>query len=212
MVTMPVNPIVADTWEVRVHFSRSDGEEMVNTFYVDDNGDDLDAAQAADVSGVVTGAWTDNLIPVMSDSVTMDKIVVTDLDVANGAQFIFSPALAGALSDNALPNQTAGVVTWRTNTRGRSFRGRTYLGGFTEAGSVGSSPSGGVLTAMTDWAADMMGGMTALPHEMQVVSRYELNPTPPPSSIPRVTNLATDITSATVDLAWKTQRRRAIKG
>ena len=210
--TMPVNPIVPDTYEIRVHFSRSDGEEMVNTFNVDNDGSVLDGTIAADLLAVITGAWTDNLIPLMSNSVTLDRVTITDLDVLNGPQFIYTPGLVGALSDNPIPNQVAAVVTWRTQLRGKSFRGRTYLGGFTEAHSVGGAPDATLFSAVSDWASDMFGGFDALTHPMLVVSRYTLNPTPPPPSIPRGTNIRTIVIGSNVDIAWKTQRRRALKG
>jgi len=212
MGLMAVNPIVPNTWEVRCHFSRTDGEEMVNTFYVDDGGGSLGPSDATDIVAVVEGAWTDDLIPYMSNSVSLDKITVTDLTTLSGPQFITASALVGALSDNPIPNQVAGVVTWRTDTRGRSFRGRTYLGGFTEAHSVGGAPDGTLRSAMADWASDLNGGFAGLPHTQTVVSRYHQAVAGVPPTIPRVTNLSTAITAWSVDLAWKTQRRRALKG
>lgn len=209
---MPVNPIVPDTYEVRVHFSRSDGEEMINVFNADAGGAPLDNTINAALLAVVEGAWTDNLIPLMSDSVTMDKVTITDLNSLAGPQRINAVALVGALSDNPIPNQVAGVVTWRTFTRGKSFRGRSYLGGFTEAHSTGSAPDGALSSALGDWAADMAGGFTTATHPLMVVSRYHQVVPGVPPTVPRVTNIATSIESWSVDLAWKTQRRRAVKG
>lgn len=209
---MPVNPIVPDTYEIRVHFARSDGEEMVNTVYADAGGAPLDSTINAALLAVVEAAWDDNLMPLMSNTVTMDKVTITDLNTLSGPQFINSVSHVGALSDNPIPNQVAAVVTWRTNTRGRSFRGRTYLGGFTEAHSAGSAPDGTLWSAIADWASDLNTGLTTATHPLMVVSRYHQVVPGVPPTVPRVTNIATSVEGLSVDLAWKTQRRRAVKG
>jgi len=209
---MPVNPVVPDTAEVRVHFGLPGNEEMVNVFNVDVGATTLDATLATSLANTVEGCYQDHLLTTISDLVGIDRIVVTDLRVANGPQFTISGSFVGSNADSLLPTQTAAVVRWTTNTRGRSFRGRTFLGGFTEATSSGQSPAPAALTDFEAFAAAIIADLSALTHPLVIVSRYEPNPTPPPSSVPRAANIATEVTGSFVDRAWHTMRSRALKG
>lgn len=209
---MPVNPIVPNTAECRVHFGLPGNEEMVNVLNLLIGSATFDDTLAGAVFTAVADAYNDNLIPLMSNLVELQTMVLTDLRTDPGGQRKLQVNQLGALSDNILPTQVSAVVRWSTDTRGRSFQGRSYIGGFTEANSAGQSPTPTLLTALASFATQLRVDLGTADAPLAVVSRYETNPTPPPSSIPRVTNLSTEVTGYFVDQAWHTRRSRALKG
>jgi hypothetical protein len=169
--------------------------------------DDLDQALTDNIGDLLADAYGE-LLGATSDSFHWDTVTVTDVRTVDGPQFVATTFddLVGTSSANPLPYQTAGLISWSTNTRGRSYRGRTYLGLFTEAFSDGRNVAAGLVTAMGAFATVIReGGAFA------VLSRYTLNPTPPPNTIPRDPGIATLITGSTVHPLWRTQRRRATR-
>jgi len=149
----------------------------------------------------------DEIAPVLNNTWALQSIVVTDLREEEGAQFtvVGAPSLVvGEKAVDALPFQTAALVTWYTAVRGRSFRGRTYLGGFCEDGSSGRSIAGAVQTALEGFAAQI-----TLSGEVGIISRFH-GVDEDGVAIPRNPAIITPITSALVHPNWRTQRRRAL--
>lgn len=207
---MPVNPIVTDVAEVRVHLSIDGTEEAMNVLNFNVGATPTDADLQALIDAVAN-AYADKLQPFWSDKVVMDDVVATFLGEEDGSRVYGDSTTTGALTTAPLPYQTALVVSWKTATRGKSYQGRTYLAGFTEANSDGANPDDALIGGVLDWCADIMAiGTGPLASPLTIVSRYEPNPTPPPSSVPRATNLTTTVTAYRVDRVWKTQRRRAL--
>lgn len=209
---MPVNPVVPNVAEMRVHFSLPLGEEMLNVHNCDIGAATLDFTLANAIAGAYVAAWTAELQSSIADTVSIDGIVVTDLRTTTGPSFDLAYTVPGTETSQLLPGQVAAVVKWKTALRGRSYQGRTYLGGFGEDQSAGQSPSPTCLTAIQDFADALIGGLSTANADLSIVSRYEPNPSPPPGSIPRVTNIRTAVSSAQVDQAWHTHRSRALKG
>lgn len=205
----PVNPVVPSTYELRSLFEIGAGQTMVQTINVERGGVTLTSALATTLAGILTTAWGSNLQTAQPASTVYESVTVTDLNVANGPQFVVPVGTAGLDGGQPLPNQTSALIVWRTNTRGPSYRGRTFWGGFAESASDGSGPGSSALAALNSWAAAVMAAFTTATHQMVVVSRYEHNPSPPPISIPRATNITTAITSGVADTFWKTLRSRA---
>lgn len=201
---MPFIP-VEDGLEVVVQGHR-DSVIIQNVFGYNTT-DPLDQSLANVIGNVLSDAYSE-LLGATSDSFTWDSVTVTDVRTVDGPQFTaasFAP-LDGTDAANPLPYQTAGLISWGTNTRGRSFRGRTYLGLFCEDHSDGRNLSTDLKAAMADFADFIIDD-----GNFAVLSRYTLNPTPPPNTIPRVLGIATPITGYTVHPLWRTQRRRATR-
>jgi len=85
----------------------------------------------------------------LADSVTLENVTVTDMRV-QGAPLVQSTAAAlDGIDDGEQVNPSLScIVTLRTAQRGRSFRGRMYLGGFAETWLVEGL-----------WHADVMTGV-----------------------------------------------------
>jgi hypothetical protein len=134
-----------------------------------------------------------------------DEVVVTDLRTEGAPEFTSQAGgfpFVGTDSAQSLPFQTAAVTTWRTALRGRSFRGRTYLGGFTEAFSDGRNPSSTLLTAINEWRDDMLEINDTMGGGIGVISRRH-------NKGVRLIGVVNQITSGDVATFWATQRRRA---
>jgi hypothetical protein len=128
------------------------------------------------------------------------QCVVTDLRVEGGPQYTADSGfpIAGGDAGAPLPNQTALVVTWRTATRGRSFRGRTYTGGWGEAASNGNSPNNTALTAIRGASEDLI---TAFGGALGVLSRVH-------DKDLRSEAILTEITASEVGAVWDEMRSR----
>jgi hypothetical protein len=192
--------VIADTYEVTQHFSLTGGEEMVNVFHIYGSGagGNLNQSAANAIGDAVFNAWNDNLKGVTYTGNSFDTVKTKDISTANGPAFEKAFTTSGTNGSDPLPNGVTSVVTWRTGSTGRSFRGRSYIGGFTEGSSTGNSPSITLTGDLNGWAQDLIDNIDALTFALSVASRVleEVNP----------------ITSFVVRSAWHSQRRRNLKG
>jgi hypothetical protein len=140
-----------------------------------------------------------------SDQLDLVEVRATDLSSASGPVVSLSPATPayGVLTSPPLPGMVAVVITHRTASRGRSFRGRTYFGGLVEEDVTGNNVvAGRIASLLSNWAA-VLSEAEAEGHQFGIVSRYTNN-------APRTTGIITPVTSSafrntTVD----SQRRRS---
>ncbi len=161
-----------------------------------------------DAIGTVLSAAYGELLGAQKTTVTYDSVVVTELATETGAQFTATTFGSGAGTDTAelLPFQTAALISWGTSTRGRSFRGRTYIGGFCEDQSSGRDIAADLLEALTDFTEHVLGDAG-----FAVVSRFSGVDPDTGKPIPRAEGLVTPFSFATVHPLWRTQRRRATR-
>ncbi len=164
------------------------------------------AVTPTDLSGVfaVVDAWlTTYYSTLFHPSVSFDEIVVTDISVANGQQQVYVPTtLVGGGSGTAAAANAAFVASLRTAHTGRSFRGRTYVGGmstsqFTDAQHVGAGYAAAVNNAFTH----LLAAAITAGYKLCVLSRY-LN------KVLRAVGLLTEIISIITDTKVDSQRRR----
>ena len=84
-----------------------------------------------DVGNHVIGGWTitNGLTGLQSEDVQYTGLTVTPLDGTSLPTFISMDGTSGLVTDSPYAVQTAVVFTLKSLTRGRSGRGRLYLGG-----------------------------------------------------------------------------------
>lgn len=127
-------------------------------------------------------------------TVTITQVTYTILD-GTSASTVIGHALAGGQVSNAMPGEVATVVSFRTSTRGRSYRGRAFhppmtTGNYNADGTIAAS----VLTGyQAQWAA-FQADLVTITWE-HVVASY-------------LRTLATNVTSYSVDNKADVQRRR----
>lgn len=187
-----------------------DGQKIENTLYFKKTGG-WDIAEATNIGNGLLIWWTTLYSVFVSEAVTLREIYITDLETSTGFTVTVpapAPAPHGARSTSVLPNHVALTVSFRTNSRGRSYRGRNYISGFAEDQVVANTVDSGTLTDITD----AYEGLTAVASDVDatwvVVSRFagvdgDGHP------IPRVLGFGTNITAVTiVDPIVDSQRRR----
>lgn len=182
-------------------------EELINVFHVANAGlteatAQLVAAEFATFYTGVSGAGAGNrgIRDLLATSVQLSSITVQEIDaVPYLPPYEFFYSVAGTDAGDELAPQTAFMIQWRTPSGGRSGKGRTFLGGFTEnvnddATSIGR-PTDAFVDAVANAADDLMSRLDTLGADLSVVSYVDV--------------VARKVTSCRLTNRWATQRRRA---
>lgn len=120
---------VANTALVEIH-QRLFGEPLENTLYFEN-----EVAWDNDSLNLMCGAVEEwfrvQMLPWLSRDLTMVQVVATDLTTQTSGTYTLpvSPPEEGGRAQDSEPGSVAIVVSFRTAQRGRSFRGRNYVGG-----------------------------------------------------------------------------------
>ena len=207
---MPVNPVVADTFEVVVKGTIAGSVPWVNRFYRS-GVLPLDQSFADDIADVIASCY-DQIKGSWYTGTVATECVVTDVGVLGGAQFTSTSSfpVTGTDSTAPLPGQTAALISWTTDYRGAEGRGRTFLPGFAEGASDGNLLDAALIAQLATFVDILVDD-----GYWYVVSKYK-GTTPATSGksrlkpIPRVTNVTHLITGGLADTIWRTQRRRAL--
>lgn len=183
-------------------FQRLDSQELEQTLYFLKVGGWTVGGMTALAASLATW-WETNCAPFLSTDVTLVSIKVTDLSsqFAPTIESPIVPPIAGDQGNDALPNNAAAVVSFRTNSRGRSFRGRNYVAGIPDTSVVNNTLAGTLPTDITTAYQELQDVETAQGCVHVVVSRFSLG-------APRVAGLATEVVSYQTDETIRTQRRR----
>lgn len=148
--------------------------------------------------------WTTNIKPNMPTTLQLSDIRMTDLSSQTGQVFDYATGMpvVGTSASPSLPNSVACVFTKRTAQRGRSYRGRIYQYGLTEAAVTNNLLAGsnvsGYITAYNLLRSFSTATMT---WTFVVASRYN-------NGAPRTTGVATPVVNITSDGVIDSQRRR----
>lgn len=173
-------------WANVYGFSPDDPDVELTQTKVDELANDFRAFHVA-INGLQHTDWILSAVTVAdirtATSPTWDGVIST---------------LAGGATGDAMPPQSAVVMSHKSGNRGKSYNGRTYLNGFTESsngpqGEVSSTTRASILTAFGDLKTNL-ATLAGTPGALAVVSRKLLE--------------ANVITSTTIDAEWDRQNRR----
>lgn len=149
--------------------------------------------------------WTTDLAPWLSSDISLREMVCTDLSTQTGislSQAAPTPNPDGGVGFGSLPGNCAICVSFRTNFRGRSYRGRNFVAGLPETEVTGNTVATATVNGIQAAYGNLPTSISSFPWEHTVVSRY-LN------GAPRVAGASTPITSyVIVDPFVDSQRRR----
>lgn len=179
------------------------GVPVVNVYNVLDT-ETHDAARLGAIADVFHTWWVTNLKPVLNNSYVLQSITATNLTSSAGPQVerSYSTGNQGDLTGEQVAGNAALVISWRTALIGRSFRGRTYIGGLDGAATdTAQAVSPAFAAAMAGSAASLLDALTAAGAALAVLSRYA-------GKVLRVAGLLTEIVSVIVDTKIDSQRRR----
>jgi len=180
-----------------------DNQRIENTLYFRNvNTWDTEGLEAA--AALVADWFEDNILPVVTTDYVLREVYAVDLTTENSGSATHTVAAStqGLDSSPALPNNVAICVSFRTAQRGRSFRGRNYIAGLTEAdvtgNTIGASQSSALVTAYGQlFSLFPPGGAFWV-----VVSRFT-------AGLPRTVGISTPVTAVLiVDSTVDSQRRR----
>jgi len=126
-------PVIAFVYRCAVIQSLG-SERIVNVIHLR-NGD---APPASDVAEAMANAWGDDtgLVNLQSNDLNLLRVDCIQLDGTSptvSASFATADNQTGKDSGDAVPAQVAGIFTLRSGTRGRSHRGRVYIGGMAQS-------------------------------------------------------------------------------
>lgn len=135
--------------------------------------------------------WHDDWLRALQGaSVQLETIKVTAMDTASSAmiEYSVSPAQAGTASGALLPSNVTGAITFITQFRGRSNRGRNFIIGLTEGMVVNDTIDPTVVAAWEAAYEDMRADFITENFYHSVVSRYsgkdsEGKPLPRPEGV-----------------------------
>lgn len=164
---------------------------------------------ASDFTTALIKNTSGGLLYTCHTSVSSGELIVRDVKPATGAAVQTTPGAVIGTNNTAdlLPPQCAGVLSFSTGLAGRSYRGRLYFAGLTEADQAAGTWTAGAVSNMNTIITNLLTvfGPTGSNPDWQwvVISRYlnkSLRPTP----------IGTAITAGSVRPYVYTQRRRTI--
>ena len=174
-----------------------------------------DAPDVANLTALATAVkawWLAQMKPLQPTSVLMNEVVATDMSSATGPQ-VSIPAVTGdqgVVSSPSLPNNCSLAVSFRTASRGRSFRGRNYIPALWEQG-VDDNTVQPTIVAAIQLAYEQLiidTGIAAAGWTWGIASRFH-GVDAQHKPIPRATGIFTPIVSVViVDPTVDSARRR----
>lgn len=196
-------PFIPSTSVAKVAVSGTcNGTPWANVFHIfmSDPGNPT----ARDAVAAAIDDWAENdYTTAMGANCFYVQTTVTDVSVANGQQSVIiqSSPVAGTATGETLPSQNAGVVTKRTASTGRSFRGRFYTPGLTintvDNGILEPSYITLALSVFDDLITDLVSAGSFL----GVLSLYA-------GGFPREAGILSAVTALSMDDRVDTQRGR----
>lgn len=196
---MPFVPI-PNTARCELRFEQ-DGQQMANIFHVTKD-EPMTVGDLNAIGGALVD-WWEQLLPLVSNTVTLREISLIDQTSANGLAILYNTGLPliGGDAGAQMPNGTSLAIKWSTGLAGRSFRGRTYHIGFCETHCVGNEVASGHLANLIAAYQFLISTVTTAGYSLSVASRVA-------NGVPRTTGIATPILNAsvadsTLDRQWK---------
>ena len=188
------------------------GEPCENTLY-------FEGAAAFDVPSLtalgiaIRDWWVTDIFPVQSVHASLREVFVTDLTTDSSPAVSVTAGLpsAGAITGEAMANNVAPCISFKTANRGRSFRGRNYLLGIGVDQVSGNDLIPTIVTAYTDAYNGLIPIAGALDLTWVVVSRFSGFTVVDGKKVPtpRAAGLATPIINALfTDTTVDSQRNR----
>jgi len=151
---------VNDVYEVSVDYSVL-GEHCVNVFKFRETTESTDEVPAKSLAD----GFAASLIPLwavlLSDQVLFNCVFVRRISPGLGVPFTKLVTDPGEVASEAIPTTSAVVISWYSNTGGKSKRGRNYFAGAPENAQAGGKLEAGVLAAWESFALDMQAPLAA---------------------------------------------------
>lgn len=157
--------------QVRMFFLQ-DEEECENHFFVE-TADPGDEARIEAFAGVFATAWATHLAPVTSNEAALMLVRCTDESAQDGVKVDYGDdlPLPGLLASPVVANSVTKAHQLRTGRKGRSFLGRWYFVGLSNADVQSNQVTTRILTGQNNFIADVRLGLAANGGTLAVCSR-----------------------------------------
>lgn len=198
---MPL-PVITKVWRCAVNGLCPSGQLWVNVHHFRFGGTTPNASDMTNLITFLKGLYNGTgytsaywILAECGNNVTTTQIQTYALDGSSAQRVDSFPASGSIASPQSLPSGASVVATHRTATRGRAYRGRTYLPPFNEnqTGSDGrltASVATGLEAVFTEMRSKMLAASWS-----HVVASY-------------LHSTATDVTTTTVNLDVDSMRAR----
>lgn len=157
-----------------------------------------------DLAAITTAAdtWQPSLMGYLDQNTTLRQIRATDMTAQGGQQSVLTVGDAGTNGNAPMPIGTAQVVSLRTAKRGRSYRGRMFLGGLSTAYLLTATDSTAASAALYGAAVQVLAGaLDALGYDHVVPSKQHNGAVTNPAEL-------NEVIAYVVDQHYDSQRRR----
>lgn len=187
---------VAGLRQIVMRYTLGNGDIAVNVMHVKlDLPDIITPVEAAALADIFKVEFFDEFKSSIVSGTVLQEIEVRDASGETGLAYTTTYAAPGTGANTPLPYQVAAVVSWRTGVAGKSFRGRSYIAGWNEAGNSATGRiDAAVVTDLKDAAENLVAALQAVDTPLVIYSRK--------------LDVATPVTSVQVDNRWDIQRRR----
>lgn len=179
-------------------------QQCANTLYVEGSAPQ-DAVEMILFSGTIINWWRAFIAPLVSESVTLKSIYMRDLTTESSTSVevpVSAPNTGTVTASSSLPNSNTWTVSFRTQLAGRSYRGRNYVLGLTEAHVSGNTVNFAVCENYVAAYNQLKTEITDANLTWVIVSRYH-------NKLPRATAVTTPVLTVTYeDQVIDGQRRR----
>lgn len=202
MPFVPANDVV----EVEL-FQMLHGQRIENTLYFRLVGG-FGAAEVVDLWNTLLTWWTSDLSAPLSGDLSLTGGKITDLSTDTSPAYTYAaptPHPTGGSGNPALPGSVAICVSFRTNGRGRSARGRNYVAGLTEPSVTGNTLDATTIGSIQTSYSHIPGLAFDNPWEWGVLSRFHLG-------VERAAGVFQLINSAVIVDPYVDSQRRRLTG
>jgi hypothetical protein len=160
-----------------------------------------------DVGLFLTTWWNGFIKPLVSSTISLTEIRITDLttEFAPGIGYTTGLPIVGTHVSTSLPNNVSVTMTKRTNYRGRAYRGRIYHIGLGENQVTDNKVAPATLTSLLAAYTGILSiNADGVASPLVVVSKYQ-------GGLPRAGALVTPVVNFASDGIIDSQRRRLPK-
>lgn len=167
-----------------------DGQLTVNNLFFEISGGGITPVNLLGLAGAVADWVTGSLVPLVCDSWIGTQVVGRDLTTENGAVASVTVGQPGEVGTEAVPNNVAACVSFRTGFAGRSFHGRNYVAAIPNAQVTLNTIDSALLVAIVEAYTNLVGAGTFLAGwQWGVVSRVSAGAPRSAGIISPVTNV-----------------------
>lgn len=181
-----------------------DQQKVENVFWFKAPEPQPSPSNLAAVGAILFNWWDDHLKTIQASACTLREIYVTDQSNQFGGMYTYStnlPAAAASVQPPA-PNSVTLCISLRTQQRGRSFRGRSYVIGLTNNIIVNSHVTPQGTSAWLNAYDALIAESGTAGYQLCICSRFT-------NKLPRAEGVLTEVVDAVlVDDTVDTQKGR----